>query len=143
MDRYPQVADSVSRPAIRPRILLADDNPEFLAEAVNLLEDTFDVVGAYPDGKSVLKEAMAADPDVIVLDLSMGDITGIEVIRRLRAMGSNAKLLILSVHENADFVRAAFAAGASGYVFKSALGRDLVAAIEAVCSGDLFISSGR
>lgn len=128
-------------PAVKsPRIVLADDNAEFLEEAITLLDNDFDIVAAYPSGKSLLQEVMAVAPEVIILDMSLGDLTGIEVVRRLRQMGSGAKVIILTVHENPDFIRAAFAAGASAYVFKSALTSDLPAAIEAVARGDVFIS---
>ena len=123
-----------------PRILLADDNPEILDTVSEVLKRDCFVLEAVLDGQSVLRDALTLRPDVIVLDISLGDLTGIEVARHLRDMGCKAKIIFLTVHENPDFIRAAFEAGASGYVFKSALGTDLIEAIEAVNAGETFIS---
>lgn len=124
----------------RPRVLLADDNPEVLDAVSEILKEDCLVLEAVLDGQSVLRDALTLRPDVIVLDISLGDLTGIEVARHLRDMGCTAKIVFLTVHENPDFIRAAFEAGASAYVFKSALGTDLIDAIEAVNAGETFIS---
>jgi DNA-binding NarL/FixJ family response regulator len=123
-----------------PRVLLADDNPEILETISEILGRDCLILGAVMDGQSVLRDALALRPDVIVLDISLGDLTGIEVARHLHDMGCKAKIVFLTVHENPDFIRAAFEAGASAYVFKSALGTDLLEAIEAVYAGETFIS---
>lgn len=124
----------------RPRVLLADDNPEILDTVSQILQRDCLVLEAVLDGQSVLRDALTLRPDVIVLDISLGDLTGIEVARHLREMGCKARIVFLTVHENPDFIRAAFEAGASAYVFKSALGTDLIEAIEAVNAGETFIS---
>ncbi|HXZ28715.1 MAG TPA: response regulator transcription factor [Terriglobales bacterium] len=124
----------------RPRVLLADDNPEILDTVAEILKRECLVLEAVLDGQSVLRDALTLRPDVIVLDISLGDLTGIEVARHLQEMGCRAKIVFLTVHENPDFIRAAFEAGASAYVFKSALGTDLIEAIEAVNAGETFIS---
>ena len=123
-----------------PRVLVADDNPEILDTISEILKRDCLVLEAVLDGQSVLRDALTLRPDVIVLDISLGDLTGIEVARHLRDMGCRAKIVFLTVHENPDFIRAAFEAGASAYVFKSALGTDLIEAIEAVNAGETFIS---
>ena len=125
----------------RVRLLLADDNPAILDIVVKMLTANFVIAGAFTDGESVLQTFPYLMPDVIVLDISMGDVNGIEVARRLREMDCKAKLIFLTVHEDIDFVRAAMAAGASGYVFKSAANSDLVAAINAALEGKLFYPS--
>lgn len=136
---YDRTGGSVKLVA-RPRVLLADDNPEILDTVAEILKRDCVVLEAVLDGQSVLREALTLRPDVVVLDISLGDLTGIEVARHLRDMGCAAKIIFLTVHENPDFIRAAFEAGASAYVFKSALGTDLLDAIEAVSAGETFIS---
>ena len=74
-------------------------------------------------------------PDLIILDISLGDMTGFEVARRLKKSGNTAKIIFLTVHEDIDFVRAAFDLGASGYVFKSRISSDLITAIDTVLCG--------
>lgn len=127
-------------PAARARIVLADENAGFRGEAAGLLEETFEIVAECSSGAGLLQQAARLKPDVIVLELSLGDLTGIEAVRRLRERGCQAKIVVLSVHENPDFARAALAAGASAYVFKSSVETDLLPAVEAALRGDLFIS---
>jgi two-component system nitrate/nitrite response regulator NarL len=75
----------------------------------------------------------------VILDISLGDMTGFEVARRLKDSGCTAKLIFLSVHEDVDFVTAAFDIGASGYVFKSRVTEDLTKAIDIVFNGGRFV----
>ncbi len=124
----------------RARIVLADDNPGFLREAAAVLATAFEILAECTSGASLLQQAARHKPDIIVLDLALGDLTGIEAIRRLRQRGCRAKIVVLSMHENPDFARAAFAAGASAYVYKSTLKMDLLPAVDAALRGDLFIS---
>jgi DNA-binding NarL/FixJ family response regulator len=120
------------------RILLADDNPAILEVVTRELQKDFAIVGAVPNGASVLRDVPDLKPDLIILDISMGDLNGFEVTRRLKAGQCDSKIIFLTVHEEFEFVRAAFAAGASGYVFKSRLSSDLRAAIEAIRAGKVF-----
>ncbi len=124
----------------KTRVLVADDNPTILEVVGETLAGDFLVVGSCLDGKSVLRDASALNPDVIVLDISMGDLSGIEVARRLQDASCHIKVVFLTVHESAEFVRSALAAGGAAYVFKSRLHTDLVPAIKAACSGTLFVS---
>ena len=123
------------------RILMADDNPGFLSTVRELLGNQFTTAASVETGEAVLREAPLVNPDVILLDISIGDLDGLEVARRLRDTGCHAKIIMLSIHEGLEFVRAALAAGASGYVFKSRVGSDLIRAIDASCMGKLFVSS--
>jgi len=125
----------------RIRFLLADDSPAILDMVVKMLKANFVITGAFTEGKSVLQEFPTLLPDVIILDISMGDVSGIEVAKRLKELDCKAKLIFLTVHEDVDFVRAALAAGASGYVFKSAVNYDLVPAIYAASQDKLFYPS--
>ena len=123
------------------RLLLADDNLEILETLVDMLQPAYLVVAALPDGASVLEQAPALNPDLIILDISLGDMAGFEVARRLRKAGVPAKVIFLTVHENIDFVRAAFDVGAVGYVYKSRISSDLIEAIDKICAGGHFSSA--
>jgi DNA-binding NarL/FixJ family response regulator len=123
------------------RLLLADDNPEILETLVDLLQPPFVIAGTLSNGASVLQQVESLRPDLIVLDISLGDMTGFEVARRLKKTGCSAKIVFLTVHENVDFVRAAFELDVSGYVFKSRISPDLIEAINTVCRGGRFSSA--
>ncbi len=140
MLRRSHQAEVNDAPPAPRRILLADENAGFLEEVLGLLGDAFVILGECTSGFTLLEEAARLKPDIIVLDLSLGDLTGIGAIRKLRQRGSQATIVVLSMHENPDFARAALAAGASAYVFKSTLRTDLLPAIDAALRGDIFIS---
>ncbi len=123
------------------RLLLADDNLEILETLVDMLQPAYLVVAALPDGASVLEQAPSLNPDLIILDISLGDMAGFEVARRLKKAGVPAKVIFLTVHENIDFVRAAFDVGAVGYVYKSRISSDLIDAIDTICAGGRFSSA--
>ena len=124
-----------------PSLLLADDNPALLETLVEMLEPPYRVAAALHNGACVVEEAAALSPDLIILDISLGDMTGFEVARRLRDAGSPAKIIFLTVHEDIDFVNAAFDVGATGYVFKSRITADLTKAIDTVFHGGKFASN--
>ena len=124
----------------RPRILLADDHPDFVAAAARLLEGEYEVVGAAGDGESVLREAAHLRPDLVLLDISMPGLNGIEAATRLRAAGDAPAIVFLTVHSDADYVRAALAAGASGYVVKSHIASDLLLGLKEALAGRSFVS---
>ncbi|MFL6437545.1 MAG: response regulator transcription factor [Terriglobales bacterium] len=124
----------------RPCILLADDNSSILHLARRVLNTEFTVVSSVTDGAAVLGEVQKLHPDIVVLDISMGELNGIEVAHRLRESGCSAKILFLTVHQSLDYVQAAIAAGASAYVIKSRMNSDLVPAIRSACTGRLFVS---
>jgi DNA-binding NarL/FixJ family response regulator len=126
----------------RARVLLADDHEEFLAVEVQLLElePEFEVVRTARDGREALEQAARLSPDVVILDITMSKMDGIETARRLRAAGSGSKIVFLSVHGDPDYVRAGLAAGATGYVVKSRLASDLVPALREALAGRSFVS---
>jgi DNA-binding NarL/FixJ family response regulator len=124
----------------RTRILLADDHKEMRDRVVRMLESEFDVLGAVEDGGALLEAALKIKPDVCVIDISMPILSGIEAAARLRESGSTAKVIFLTVHDDADFVQAALETGALGYVVKSRMASDLCAAIKRAIAGRLFIS---
>ncbi len=98
----------------RPRVLLADDHLMMREKVTWLLESEFDIIGAVTDGDALLKEATELDPDLVILDITMPGLTGIEAARRLRKAGSHAKIVFLTVHEDPDYVREALTTGALG-----------------------------
>ena len=122
------------------RVLLADDSPSMLQEARRILEPEFQVVGTVDDGEAVLEATQTLKPDVLILDISMGVMNGLEAARLLTRIGSNAKFVFLTVHNDQDFVEEAFSAGAVGYVIKPRLGTDLPIAVREALMGHTFIS---
>jgi len=126
--------------ADRPRVLLADDHPAMLALTAHVLADEYLVVGLVGDGRELLAEAERLHPDVIVLDIAMPRLDGIEAARQLRRSHRPARLVFLTVHEDADFAQAALDAGGLGYVVKARLASDLLPAIRAALADRRFIS---
>ena len=123
-----------------PRILVADDQKEMLKEVILILSDEFSVIAAAHDGEGTLKLATSLHPDVLILDISMPGCNGIEVASRLKKIGSNARIIFLTVHDDPEFVEAALSVGALGYVLKMCITADLVPAIWAAIEGRVFIS---
>ncbi len=122
------------------RILLADDSPSMLQAARNILEPEFQVVGTVNDGEAVLEAADTLRPDVLILDISMGMLNGLEAARLLTRIGSKAKIVFLTVHQDQEFVEEAFSVGALGYVVKTRLGTDLLLAVREALMGRTFVS---
>jgi len=124
----------------RPRVLLADDHLPVIDRLTSILRFEFDVIGAVSDGRSLVGEAERLHPDVIVLDITMPELTGIEAAHELKEAGSTAKLVFLTVHQQAAFVHECFAEGGLGYVTKARLLLDLIPAINEALSGRHFVS---
>jgi len=125
----------------RARILLADDHKEMRDRVVGLLEPEFEVVGAVEDGRALLKAESELQPDVCVVDIAMPTICGIDAAAKLKASGSKAKIVVLTVYDDGDFLQAALKSGALGYVVKSRMASDLCAAIHDALADRIFISS--
>jgi DNA-binding NarL/FixJ family response regulator len=124
----------------RPRILVADDHQPVQERVREILQTSYEVIGTVGNGIELVDEAKRLRPDVIVLDISMPGMTGIEAAHELREAGSAAKVVFLTVHERVEFVHACLAEGALGYVIKSRLNVDLIPAIQEALSGHRFIS---
>ena len=122
------------------RIIVADDNADFLSELVSVLETEFDVVVTARDGKSALESIRSCSPDVVVLDLEMPGLTGIEVTRELSKHAPRPAVVICSVESDPEIIESAREAGVLGYVFKVRIRKDLVTAVKLVVSGQSFVS---
>jgi len=125
----------------RLKVLIADDNPSILARLVSLLGTEFDVVCTADNGQLALECARRYQPDIVVLDLEMPLLNGIEVTRKLRELAPSIAVVICSVETDAEIIEAAQLAGAIGYVFKVHMNRDLIAAVKSAARGEPFISS--
>lgn len=124
----------------RPRILLADDHRATLELASDLLRASFDVVAIAANGEDLIREAKLLNPDVIVADITMPIVSGIEAAHELREAGSSAKFIFLTVHQQTEFLDACWSEGALGYVVKSRMYTDLISAIEQALAGEQFVS---
>lgn len=125
---------------LRPRILLADDHPMMLEGLERLLCPDFEVVGAVTDGHALLEAAEVQRPELIIVDISMPGIDGIEATRRLRSRVPAARVLILSFHTEPSWVQAAFDAGAHGYLAKASAPAEVETAVREVLKGNFYLS---
>ena len=124
----------------RARVLLADDHSVMLDRVRVLLSSSFEVVGAVTNGLEMISAGIRLDPDVIVADITMPGLTGIEAAQQLREAGSRARFVFLTIHIEHEFVDACVSQGALGYVLKSHMKTDLIPAIKAALMGRTFIS---
>jgi DNA-binding NarL/FixJ family response regulator len=122
------------------RILVADDNVSFLRKMAALLEVEFEIVAAVADGYSAVESVQNYQPDIIVLDLEMPRLNGIDVVRKLATLPTNPRAIICSVETDPEIVEAALQAGALGYVFKYRIETDLLLAVKSVAKGERFVS---
>lgn len=121
-------------------MLLADDHRPMLDRITTLLADDFSVIGAVTDGDELVDAAGALRPDVIVLDISMPRVNGLDAAARIASRGALPRIVCLTAHEEPDYLRAAMDAGALAYVTKTRLAADLVPAIRAALEGKRFVS---
>lgn len=126
-----------------PRVILVDDHPAMLRQVAELLDGQFEVLAALRDGGQLEAAAAAVKPDLIVLDIALPGLSGIDLARRLADAGSLARIVFLTVHADADYAREALAAGGMGYVVKPRLASDLLPALRAAQEGRRFISPCR
>jgi len=125
----------------RPRLLLADDHRLVLEGLCSMLRDEFDIAGTVGDGRALLAAAENLRPDVILVDISLPLMNGIEAARRLRRLVPETRIIFLTMHADATYVREGFRAGADGYVLKSSAHSELVQAIRQTLKGQVFITS--
>jgi DNA-binding NarL/FixJ family response regulator len=124
----------------RTRVLLADDHAIVAEGLATLLKGHFDLVGIVGNGNELIDLARKLRPDVIVADIAMPVLSGLEALRRLKATRSEAKVIFLTMHADAQLATEAFRAGASGYVLKQSAGEELIAAIQEVLQGRTYLT---
>ena len=122
------------------RVLLADDHAIVAEGLATLLKDHFDLVGVVGDGNELIDAARKLRPDVIVADIAMPVLSGLEALRRLKAARSEGKVIFLTMHADAQLAAEAFRAGACGYVLKQSAGEELIAAIQEVLQGRTYLT---
>ena len=122
------------------RVLLADDSEDILADLREELSKEFDIVGPAGNGEEAVRAVLDLDPDVLVIDIAMPVLNGIQASSRIRKIHPRTKILFLTINEQAEYISAAFSAGASGYVTKRRLASDLAMAIREVFLGNTFLS---
>jgi len=123
------------------RILVVDDHA-IMRDGIRALlnvDDTLEIVGEASEGKEAVEKSEELKPDVIVMDIGMPGMDGLEATRRIMKRNSKAKVLILTQHENRDYILSSVKAGVAGYVPKKALESELISAIHAVYRGDSFL----
>ncbi|MFT5424657.1 MAG: DNA-binding NarL/FixJ family response regulator [Phycisphaerales bacterium] len=122
----------------RIRVLIAEDHEGMLAQIENLLRPVFEIVASVGDGPSLLAAAARVQADVTVLDIAMPGMNGFKVARALRESSQKAGIVFLSIHDDPDYRKEAFEAGALAYVIKPRMGEDLINAIKSAASGRRF-----
>lgn len=124
----------------RPRVLIADDHALLLDAFAKLLGDECDVVGQVTDGRALIAAAAELNPDVIVLDISMPLLNGLEAARQIKQRSSAVKLVFLTMNEESELAAEAFRVGASAYVLKRSAGSELLTAIREVMQGRSYVT---
>ena len=123
------------------RVVLADDHQAVAANVRRVILEECEVVAAAENGKQAVAAVLALDPDVLLIDISMPIMDGLQAARQLQRARCRTKVVFLTIHEDQDYVAAAFAAGGIGYVVKARLATDLVPAILEAMRGHSFVSS--
>lgn len=124
----------------RPRALLADDHSMMLAGLCKLVEETCEVVGAVGDGRALVEAAQRLEPDLIILDIAMPLLNGIDAARQIKRLCPNAKLIFLTMQTSPIYATEALEAGASGYLLKHSAPVELPLAINAVLQGQCYLT---
>ena len=124
----------------RPRLIVADDHAALLSAVAELLRGSFDILALASDGLAALDLILRLKPDLVVMDISMPGMNGIEVARELRGRSNEVKIVFLTLCEGGDIVKACLAAGGQGYVLKMHMNTDLIPAIHEALDGHVFVS---
>jgi DNA-binding NarL/FixJ family response regulator len=124
----------------RPRIVLADDHTLVLEGLCKILEDECDVVGTAEDGRKLLTMVQEYNPDVVVLDISMPALNGLDAARQLHKLLPTCKIIFLTMHADPTYAKQAFQLGASGYLLKRSAATELILAIQAVLKDQFYVT---
>ena len=125
---------------MRPKVLLADDHVIIAEGLARLIEDVADLVGRVNDGVRLVEEARRLRPDIVVADITMPGMSGIDAMRQLKAEKSEARFIFLTIHTEARLAAEAMRSGASAYLLKQAAGDELFDAIQAVAQGRTYLT---
>jgi DNA-binding NarL/FixJ family response regulator len=125
----------------RPRVILADDHAVLREGLVQLLEPEFEVAGAVGDGHALVAEAERMQPDLVVFDIGMPLLNGIEAAAQLHEVAPAAKLIFLTQHSGKEYIQTAFRLGASAYVMKNAAAAELLTALREALAGRYYVSA--
>jgi DNA-binding NarL/FixJ family response regulator/two-component sensor histidine kinase len=126
----------------RPRVLLADDHPVVLEEIRSVLAPNYEIVELVADGRALVEAALRLKPDLIVVDITMPMLNGIDAAGQIKKSLPGMKLLFVTMHTSTAYVKAAFEAGGTGYVLKSGLRDELPDAVQSVLGGQVYVSPG-
>jgi DNA-binding NarL/FixJ family response regulator len=126
--------------AVKPRVLIADDHKLVVEGLAKIIEGECELAGSVSNGREVLAAAVEQNPDVILLDVTMPLLNGIEAARQIKRERPNIKIVFATMQLSREYVREAFEAGASGYVLKQAAASELIMAIREVQEGRFFLS---
>jgi RNA polymerase sigma factor (sigma-70 family) len=124
----------------KPRLLMADDHSIMLAGLRKLVEGTCEVIGAVKDGRALVEAAEQLRPDLILVDISMPLLNGMDAARQIKKSVPDAKLIFLTMHASPVFATEALQAGASGYLLKQSAASELPQAIETVLNGQVYLT---
>jgi len=130
----------VTRMAKRPRVLLADDHTLVLEGLRRLLEDRCELVGMVEDGRALVEAAPKLSPDIVLLDISMPLLNGLDAARRLRTLVPDTRIIFLTMHADPTYASEAFDAGAAGYLLKRSAASELNVAIATVLAGRKYLT---
>ena len=125
----------------RPRLFIVDDHEIVIEGLVRLLGERFDIVATLTDGRTVVDDVARLQPDVLLLDLSIPNVSGLEVMRRLKALNIPFKAIVLTMHADASLAVEALRTGASAFVLKQSSGRELEKALQIVLDGGTYLSA--
>jgi DNA-binding NarL/FixJ family response regulator len=123
------------------RVVLADDHREVIENVRGTLGDEFEIVEAVEDGRQAVCAVLTLDPDILVTDMSMPFLNGLQAARSIQRANCRTKIVFLTIYEDRDFIAAALSSGAMAYVTKRRMSNDLVFAIREALKGNVFVSS--
>ncbi len=124
----------------KPRVLLADDHTFVLEGFKKLLEDHCQLVGAVEDGRTLIETTLNLQPDLVILDISMPRLNGIEAAKKLKKQVPGVKLIFVTMHADMAYIDAAFRAGASGYLLKRSAATELMQAVQSVMNDKFYMT---
>jgi DNA-binding NarL/FixJ family response regulator len=124
----------------KPRVLLADDHTLVLEGFQRLLEEQCELVGTAEDGRALVETAVKTHPDLVLLDIAMPRLNGIDAARKLKKQLPEVKLIFVTMHADAAYVNEAFKAGASGYLLKRSAAKELAQAVQSVMDGNYYVT---